>query len=77
MSGLLLQVLVYDAASNEQQGFLLWVACKGWKPVTLSIPLEVAGPLGWVERLAPEPAAAGVVGPQQRRILERQRLANR
>jgi hypothetical protein len=54
MSGLSLQALVYDAASNEQQGFLLWVACKGWKPVTLSTQLEVAGSRGWVEQLAPE-----------------------
>jgi hypothetical protein len=54
MSGLSLQALAYDAASNEQQGFLLWVACKGWKPVMLSTQLEVAGSRGWVEQLAPE-----------------------
>jgi hypothetical protein len=46
MSGLLLQVLVYDAESHEQQAFLFWVACEGWKAVTHSIHLEVAGPLG-------------------------------
>jgi hypothetical protein len=46
MSGLLLQVLVYDAESNEQQAFLLWVDCEGWNAMTLSIPFAVAGPLG-------------------------------